>query len=107
MEKIAELLRQYRHGQGLPADFYTSKEMFKLDMEQVFKKTWIYAGVVSEFKKKGEFRVVQVDNNSIILVRDQQGEIRAFHNSCRHRGAQICTTEKGNVPNLVCPYHQW
>lgn len=107
MEKIAKLLHQYRQGKGLPAAFYTSNEIFKFDVEQIFKKTWIYVGVVSEFKKKGEFRVVQVDNNSIILVRDEQGDIRAFHNSCRHRGAQICVTEKGNVPKLVCPYHQW
>lgn len=107
MQKIAELVNQYRQGDGLPAEFYTSKEFFDFDMQHVFKKTWIYVGTVADVKKRGDFRVVQVDNNSIIIIRDDKGEVRAFYNTCRHRGSQICVTEKGNVPKLVCSYHQW
>jgi len=98
MQKIAELVNQYRQGDGLPAEFYTSKEFFDFDMQHVFKKTWIYVGTVADVKKRGDFRVVQVDNNSIIIIRDDKGEVRAFYNTCRHRGSQICVTEKGNVP---------
>lgn len=107
MEALDRLLSAYTKGHGLPSEYYTSKEIFDLDVATIFKNTWIYVGIVSELKKKGDYRVVQVHNSSIILVRNQQGDIRAFHNSCRHRGAQVCVNDKGNVPNLVCSYHQW
>ena len=55
----------------------------------------------------GDFFTYKVGSRSVIVVRDQDGEIRAFHNVCRHRGSRICKTEQGNAHRFVCPYHRW
>jgi len=104
---IKNSVESHTTGYCLPQKLYTSREAFEFDIEHIFKKSWIHAGTVADVKKKGDFRVVEIDNNSIIIVRGQDNEVRAFHNSCRHRGAKICVEEKGNKPKLVCSYHQW
>src|ERR1700744_2536014 len=60
-----------------------------------------------EFYCGGDELTVQVGEYPILIVRDRDGALRAFHNSCRHRGSRICSTEHGNSARLVCPYHQW
>ncbi len=60
-----------------------------------------------ELPKTGNYVTVQVGSYSVIVVRGADGVVRAFHNSCRHRGSRICSAEKGNAAKLVCPYHQW
>nr|WP_269809084.1 Rieske (2Fe-2S) protein [Enterovibrio nigricans] len=57
--------------------------------------------------QKGSFITVDIGRNSVIVVRDNKNELRAFHNTCRHRGSKICLTSRGKMPKLVCPYHQW
>ena len=57
--------------------------------------------------RPGDFFTYTVGTESIIVLRDRSGEIRAFHNVCRHRGSRICKTEQGNAHRLVCPYHRW
>ena len=61
----------------------------------------------SRCARPGDFFTYKVGSESIIVVRDRAGEIRAFHNVCRHRGSRICKTEQGNAHRLVCPYHRW
>ena len=50
---------------------------------------------------------MQIGDYPVVVVRGRDGRIRAFHNSCRHRGSRVCTTDKGTSARLVCPYHQW
>ena len=50
---------------------------------------------------------MQVGEYPVVIVRGADGQIRAFHNACRHRGGRVCTALKGEAPKLVCPYHQW
>lgn len=106
-EVVKSALSQYETGYSLPQKFYTSPEAFEFDMQHIFKKHWIHVGTVADVKKKGDYRVIQIDNNSIIIVRGQDDIVRAFYNSCRHRGAKVCVEDKGTAPKLVCPYHQW
>ncbi|MFL7009256.1 aromatic ring-hydroxylating oxygenase subunit alpha [Enterovibrio norvegicus] len=91
----------------LEQPFYNSPEIFRIDMEEIFGKEWIFAGMTCEFPKRGSFTTLDVGGNPIIIVRDNKDQIRAFHNVCRHRGSKICTTQKGKSAKLVCPYHQW
>ena len=92
---------------SLEQKFYTDPEYHKLDLENIFYKDWLFVGHDCELPKTGSYMTVQIGAYPVIIVRDAQGGIRAFHNSCRHRGSRICSAEKGTAAKLVCPYHQW
>ncbi|CZF81288.1 aromatic ring-hydroxylating oxygenase subunit alpha [Grimontia marina] len=91
----------------LEQPFYNSEALFQIDMEEIFHKEWIFAGVSCDLPKRGSFITADIGLSSVIILRDNQDQIRAFHNTCRHRGSKICLTAKGKSPKLVCPYHQW
>jgi len=92
---------------SLEQKFYTDPEYHKLDLENIFYKDWLFVGHDCELPKTGSYMTVQIGAYPVVIVRDAQGGIRAFHNSCRHRGSRICAAEKGTAAKLVCPYHQW
>jgi len=92
---------------SLEQKFYTDPEYYKQDLENIFYKDWLFVGHDCELPKTGSYLTVQIGAYTVVIVRDAQGGIRAFHNSCRHRGSRICAAEKGTAAKLVCPYHQW
>ncbi|EEQ96175.1 SRPBCC family protein [Brucella sp. ZJ1_1] len=92
---------------SLEQKFYTDPEYYKQDLENIFYKDWLFVGHYCELPKTGSYMTVQIGAYPVVIVRDAQGGIRAFHNSCRHRGSRICAAEKGTAAKLVCPYHQW
>ncbi len=94
-------------GWSLDREFYRDEDFFKLDLEQIWYRDWLFAGHDCEIPTAGSFFTVTMGEYSVIIVRDRQGAIRAFHNVCRHRGSKVCLTEKGRAARLVCPYHQW
>ncbi|HJU50228.1 MAG TPA: aromatic ring-hydroxylating dioxygenase subunit alpha, partial [Pseudogulbenkiania sp.] len=104
---LRELVARREPGYSLEAPFYTSPAVFDADMEHIFGKHWIYVGVSIDVPEPGDYMTVQIGQQPILIVRDDDNEIRAFHNVCRHRGSRLCAEEKGTVGNLVCPYHQW
>ncbi len=104
---IAGLIAYRRPGYSLPADLYLSPEVFERDVSLIFGRHWIYVGVEPEIPEPGDFFTVEIGTTSIIIVRDDDMAIRAFHNVCRHRGARLREAGKGILGNLVCPYHQW
>ncbi|MEJ1161228.1 aromatic ring-hydroxylating oxygenase subunit alpha [Prosthecomicrobium sp. N25] len=104
---IARLVAERRPGHTLAAPFYQAREIFDLDLDVIFSRHWIFAGVEAEVPEAGDYARLDLGANSIVIVRGDDDEVRAFHNVCRHRGARIVTEEKGCVGKLVCPYHQW
>ena len=70
-------------------------------------RNWFLAGHVSELPRVGDFKVVNVARESAIIVRDQDGDLRAFANVCRHRGSLVCLEARGNADRFSCPYHGW
>jgi len=104
---IADWLAKDRKGHTLPRELYVSEEAFAFDTQVMLKSVWLYACTVAHVKEQGDYFVFELANNSIIIVRGRDGEVRAFWNSCRHRGAKICLEQKGRAPRLMCPYHQW
>ena len=104
---ISASLKQRKPGFTLPAELYTSQEAFDVDLEVFFRRHWIIAGVEADVPEPGDVRTFEIGKTSIILVRDDDGVIRGFHNVCRHRGARLVSEEKTSVGRLVCPYHQW
>ncbi len=106
-EPIVQLLGQDRKGQTLPRELYVSDAAFEFDVQVMLKSVWLYACTVAHVKNPGDYFVFELANNSIIIVRGRDDEVRAFWNSCRHRGSKICLEQKGSVSRLMCPYHQW
>jgi glycine betaine catabolism A len=106
-ERVRTLLDQRRQGFSLPQAFYVDDEIFKADLEAVFATDWLFACNVCEIKRPGDYLTLEIGANSVVVLRDRDGEVRAFHNTCRHRGSRICNAETGHANRLVCPYHQW
>ena len=102
-----ELINQRQPRHALSRELYTNEEVFQQDLEQIWHKEWIFAGHTFEIEKAGEYITLQVGNFPVVIVRDDQGQVQAFHNACRHRGSRICKNAKGKSPKLVCPYHKW
>ena len=106
---LAGLIRRHPPGHALEREFYTEPQIFELDMQRVLLRHWFCAGHVGSVSRPGDFLVVDLGPESVIIVRTQQGEIKALLNVCRHRGSRICTARSGRAAagRLTCPYHAW
>jgi Rieske 2Fe-2S family protein len=92
----------------LAGDAYTDPGWFAAEQERIFERMWFCAVLAADLPTPGSFRTVTVGRESVLLVRGRDGALRAFLNSCRHRGALICDQPAGQVRrNLQCPYHAW
>jgi Rieske 2Fe-2S family protein len=92
----------------LPARFYTDPAWFERELDCVHYRMWLYAGRAECIPSAGDYFVVNVGAASVIVVRDETGDVRAFHNVCRHRGTLLCSEREGHLPGrLRCPYHAW
>ncbi|HEY3928140.1 MAG TPA: aromatic ring-hydroxylating dioxygenase subunit alpha [Candidatus Koribacter sp.] len=92
----------------LPQPYYTDPAYFQREMEAIHFDMWLCAGRAHQIPNPGDYFVRRVANASVIIVRDEQGTIRAFHNVCRHRGTQLCKQESGTFNGSIqCGYHAW
>jgi Rieske 2Fe-2S family protein len=92
----------------LPGEYFTSDEIFRRERERIFHKSWMLAGHVSELPEPGSWFLFEMDRESVIVMRDGAGQIRAHHNFCRHRGTRLCETAHGKANHaLQCSYHAW
>lgn len=107
MTEITELLARRRPGYALEQPFYVDPEIYRTDLETIWYRDWLFAIPTCELEKSGSYVTHQVGAYNVIIVRGADGEIRAFHNACRHRGSVLCSKAKGVSPKLVCAYHQW
>jgi Rieske 2Fe-2S family protein len=105
--ELSSHLAAYRPGWSLPRPFYRDETIYRADIEQIWRKGWLFAGHDCEIRNPGDWLTLQVDTDSIIVIRGEDGAVRALHNVCRHRGSQICGAARGSSRRLVCPYHQW
>src|SRR5438445_316235 len=92
----------------LPGRCFTDADVLDDEFEAIFYRRWLCAGRGAELREPGDFIVRNIGTESVILLRDRVGEIRAFHNVCRHRGTRICEDMSGHfASNIRCPYHAW
>ncbi|MCH7343449.1 aromatic ring-hydroxylating dioxygenase subunit alpha [Pelomonas sp. CA6] len=101
------LLDRRRPGYSLEAPFYLSDEVFQADMAYIFRRHWIFVGVAPQMPEPGDYITVDIGEDSLLIVRDDDMGLRAFHNVCRHRGSRLCQEHQGSLGHIVCPYHQW
>src|SRR5262245_66678049 len=93
---------------GLPSDWYRDASQYRRELDALWLRGWLYACRADELRPR-DYRVIEVGDQSVLLVRDPAGRLRAFHNTCRHRGSELCTDVEGRfrAAAIVCPYHGW
>lgn len=91
---------------SMPAWCYTSQEFFDREVDRIFLKTWNFIGREDEIPNPGDFMVLDMFGESIVVVRGKDGRARAFANVCRHRGTRLLSGH-GSCRAIVCPYHGW
>jgi phenylpropionate dioxygenase-like ring-hydroxylating dioxygenase large terminal subunit len=92
---------------SLEQAFYTDNDIYQRDIEEVYLKSWLYAGHLSEVPGIGDWFLFDLAGESIIIVRSGETEVSALLNVCRHRGSKICIDDRGCSRKLVCRYHGW
>lgn len=90
----------------LPYSWYTDSEQLAREREELFAHRWQYAGHAGQLAEPGSYFTVRVADVPLVVVRDSEGELRAFVNVCRHRGAEVVSGE-GRCSTLQCHYHAW
>ncbi|MDF1634460.1 aromatic ring-hydroxylating dioxygenase subunit alpha [Mycoplana sp. MJR14] len=106
-DRIDRLVAAHRPGHGLARPFYHDQDIYERDLERVFRRHWHCIAHESVIPNANDFEVFRMADEQVILTRHADGSIHALLNVCRHRGAEVCTKDKGNARVFVCPYHAW
>ena len=91
----------------IPTARYTDPAFYQLERERIFARSWLFAGHESEWPEPGSYRAFTRSGAPIVIVRGDDGTLRAFYNACRHRGAPVTRDECGTARRLTCQYHSW
>ena len=105
--KVAALTARRAPGFSLQQEFYRDPDIFRRDVERVLMRHWLCAGHEASLPKPGDFELMEVAGESAILVRGEDGALRALVNVCRHRGSRVCWQQAGQTKSFTCPYHGW
>ncbi len=94
--------------EAIPAERYTSEAFAREEWDRMWTRVWLCAAPLSDLEQVGSYTTFEIGRESVILTRPAAGELRAFLNSCQHRGSQVVTRPGcGRSASLVCPYHLW
>jgi Rieske 2Fe-2S family protein len=104
---LKKLLDSRLPNHGLPRQFYHDELLYQAEMDAIWRKGWLFAGHSCQIPNPGDYFLYDVDGDSVIIVRGDDGQVNALYNVCRHRGSLICKEAEGSVKRFVCPYHQW
>ena len=104
---IETLVERCRPGWSLPGEFHSGEEIYRLDVKRIWRTGWLFAGHSCEIPRAGDYFTLDVDADSMVVVRGEDGAVQGLQNVCRHRGSLVCTESAGHVARFVCPYHQW
>src|SRR6201992_2461762 len=105
---IAALLDSRTPGYALPSAFFRDERVYAADLEHIFARHWLFVASEAEIPEPGDYKAYQIGPYPSFILRQDDGSIAAFHNSCRHRGSRILQQESGVVGSkVVCPYHRW
>jgi phenylpropionate dioxygenase-like ring-hydroxylating dioxygenase large terminal subunit len=86
---------------------YTDPEIFAEEFDKIFHRGWVYVGHDSEIPNPGDFRLKWIGGQSVIMVRNEEGNVQLFMNRCSHRANAVCQVERGNTAKFRCAYHGW
>ena len=86
---------------------FSDPDVYQQELEQVFARCWLYLGHESQLPNPGDYINVFMGEEPVLVVRNRQGKLNAFINSCRHRGNRVCRADGGNTAAFLCTYHGW
>ena len=92
---------------GVRREIYRDPEVFALEMDRIFKRTWVFMAHESELPAGGDYLTMRIGAEPVVLARGEDDEVRALVNRCRHRGAIVCERAAGNAKSFRCQYHGW
>jgi len=97
------------HTPGLPADAYFDPARHEREIQRIWHRNWVYVGRSSDVARPRAFRTFELGDQRVLLVRNDEGILQGFHNTCRHRGAALCREDAGMLRSgaIICPYHAW
>src|SRR6188472_4449360 len=98
---LETLLSERVPGRPLQGPFYSDPGIFELDLAAVWARTWLFVATEAEIRESGDYVTVDVGRYSVIVVRDDDEDVRALLNVCRHRGARVLNDRSGSVGNIV------
>ena len=107
---VGQIVRESSEiGKTLPSRYYWAPEIYELEKERIFYKSWLFVAHDSNLPEPGDYVVRTICDESIVITRDRDMQVHAFYNVCRHRGSRLCTQEAGRAPGgaLTCGYHGW
>lgn len=107
MSDLTTLLGDREPNKSLPREFYLNRELFEEELARIFHTNWLFAGHTCEIPGPGDYFLLSVGDEELVVLRDKEGGVRAHFNVCRHRGSRIATEPRGRSRALICPYHQW
>ena len=100
--------RSSENATTLPGRYYCAADVFERETEQIFREQWLCVATASRIPETGDWVRVELEGDSILVIRGDDGRIQAFHNMCRHRGTRLCAEAGGHFKKfVVCPYHAW
>ena len=86
---------------------YTDPQIYEEELENIFHRGWVYVGHASEVPTPGDFRLRRMGRQTVIMVRDEEGQVQLLLNRCTHRANAVCQVERGNTRAFRCAYHGW
>jgi len=92
---------------ALSKETYLEKQIFDLEMQNLFQKNWFFAGVTNDLTENRSYKTLTYAGHSYLLIKDKNGNLRAFHNLCRHRGIELLEGSGKLEKHITCPYHRW
>ncbi|UYM04381.1 aromatic ring-hydroxylating oxygenase subunit alpha [Solicola gregarius] len=104
---LERLVERRIPGRALEAPFYADDDVFDLDISAIFTRHWLFVASTAEIPEPGDYLTIDIGPYPILVIRDDDGDVRALHNVCRHRGSRVLSESSGSTGNLVCGYHQW
>jgi phenylpropionate dioxygenase-like ring-hydroxylating dioxygenase large terminal subunit len=91
----------------IPAGRYIDPAFFQLEQDTIWQRSWLFAGHTDELQQVGDYKLWDDAGQPVVILRDEQDQIRAYYNTCRHRGAPVVAERQGNAKRLKCAYHGW
>ena len=106
-QAIQELIANQPEMWSLNQAFYNDPDIYQMDVDRIYLRSWLYAGHISEIHNVGDWFLFEFDSESVIVIHSAQGEVNALLNVCRHRGSRVCVEPHGYAKRLTCRYHGW
>ena len=103
-----EQIRALVQSDQVHRDVYCDPELFELEMQRLWRRTWVYVGHDSQVPKPGDYYTADIAGQPVVMIRAADGSVHVLLNRCAHKGAKVVSANSGNCRGqLRCPYHGW